>query len=153
VNGTPNIGTLGIRSVPGSHKPNNLEMRCAPNVQRAQGAMEVGVGMMIAHSPLHGSGQAVLPHPPLASDKDARAAQGIGMTDRRQRQSASDQAPHAIPKDAAILASLGEHTAPEPPYLEPKQALRRCVHGHPVIARVSTHDRLQPLTLLGDGFV
>ncbi len=27
------------------------------------------------------------------------------MTDRRQRQPASDQAPHAIPKDAAILAA------------------------------------------------
>ncbi len=75
------------------------------------------------------------------------------MTDRRQRQPASDQAPHAIPKDAAILATLGQRTVPEPPNLEPKQAQRRCVHGHPVIARVSTHHRLQPLTLFGDGFV
>ena len=108
---------------------------------------------MIDNNPLHGSGQAALPHPALALGKNARAAQGIGMTDRRQRQPASDQAPHAIPKDAAILAAFGQRTVPEPPYLEPKQAQRRCVHGHPVIARVSTHHRLQPLTLFGDGFV
>jgi hypothetical protein len=75
---------------------------------------------MIAHNPLHGSGRAALPHPALALGKNARAAHGIGMTDRRQRQPASDQAPHAIPKDAAILGTLGQRTVPEPPYLEPK---------------------------------
>jgi len=36
---------------------------------------------MIAHNPLHGSGQAELPHPALALGNDAHAAQGIGMTD------------------------------------------------------------------------
>ena len=41
---------------------------------------------MIAHNPLHGFGQAALPHPALALGVDAHAAQGIGMTDGRQRQ-------------------------------------------------------------------
>ena len=54
---------------------------------------------MIAHNPLHGSGQAGFPHPALALGEDAYASQGIGMTDGRQRQPASDEAPHAIPKD------------------------------------------------------
>jgi hypothetical protein len=56
---------------------------------------------MIAHNPLHGSGQAAFPHPALALGDNAHAPQRIGMTDRRRRQPASDEAPHAIPKDAA----------------------------------------------------
>src|ERR1700693_5221652 len=120
----------------GMRRPVSSGMRYAPNGRRARSATEVGVGIMIAYNPLHGSGQAALPHPALALGKNAHAAQGIWMTDRRQRQPASDQAPHAIPKDAAILATLGQRTVPEPPDLEPKQAQRRCVHGHPVIARV-----------------
>src|SRR5580693_3538730 len=59
---------------------------------------------MIAHNPLHGSGRAGVPHPALALGDDAHAAQGIGMTDSRPRQPASDETPHAIPKNAAILA-------------------------------------------------
>src|SRR5205807_648001 len=47
----------------------------------------VGVGIMIAHNPLHGSGQAGFPHPALALGDNAHAAQGIGMTDGRQRAS------------------------------------------------------------------
>src|SRR5882762_704577 len=54
--------------------------------------------MMIAHNPLHGSGQAGFPHPALALGEDAHASQGIGMTDSRHRQPASDEAPHAIPQ-------------------------------------------------------
>jgi hypothetical protein len=53
---------------------------------------------MFAHNPLHGSGQAGFPHPALALGDDAHAPQGIGMTDRRQRKPASDEAPHAVPK-------------------------------------------------------
>jgi hypothetical protein len=33
---------------------------------------------MIAHNPLHGSGQAGFPHPALALGEDAHAMQGIG---------------------------------------------------------------------------
>jgi hypothetical protein len=43
---------------------------------------QVGVGIVITHNPLHGSGQAAFPHPALALGDDAHAAQGIGMTDR-----------------------------------------------------------------------
>src|SRR6201984_1110421 len=65
----------------------------------------VGVGIMIAHNPLHGSGQAALPHPALALGQDAHAMQGIGMTDDRRRQPASDEAPHTIA--TAALGGLG----------------------------------------------
>ncbi len=108
---------------------------------------------MIAHNPLHGSGQAGFPHPALALGDDAQAAQGIGMTDARQRQPSSDEAPHAIPEDAAVLAAPRQHAMPEPAHLESEKPQRRCVHGYSVIPDVSTHHRLQPLALFGDGFV
>ena len=53
---------------------------------------------MIAHNPFDGSGQAGFRHPALALGDDAHAAQGIGMTDGRRRQPASDKAPHAVPE-------------------------------------------------------
>src|SRR5882762_5243861 len=108
---------------------------------------------MIAHNPLHGSGQAALPHPALALGDDAHAAQGIGMTDDRHGQPASDEAPHAIPKDAAILAAPRQRAVPEPPHLEPKEPQRILVQGHAVIPNVPTYHRLQPFALGGDGFV
>ena len=108
---------------------------------------------MIAHNPLHGSGQAGFPHPALALGEDAHAPQGIGMTEGRHRKPASDEAPHAIPKDAAFLAAPRQRAMPKPPYLEPKEIQRRLVHGHPVVADVSTHHCLQPLAYFGDGFM
>src|SRR5467141_173676 len=115
--------------------------------------VRVGVGIMIAHNPLHGSGQAGFPHPALALGEDAHATQGIGMTEGRHRKPASDEAPHAIPKDAAFLAAPRQRAMPKPPYLEPKEIQRRLVHGHPVVADVSTHHCLQPLAYFGDGFM
>src|SRR5467141_3261859 len=108
---------------------------------------------MIAHNPLHGSGRAALPHPALALGDDAHAAQGIGMTDDRQRQPAVDEAPHAIPKDAAVLAAPRQRAVPEPPHLQPKNPQRVLVPGHAVIPNVPTYHRLQPFALVGDGFV
>jgi hypothetical protein len=75
------------------------------------------------------------------------------MTDRRQRQPVSDEAPHTIPKNAAVLAAPRQRAVPEPPYLEAKEPQRRCVHGHAVISDVPTHHRLQPPAQFGDGFV
>ena len=75
------------------------------------------------------------------------------MTDSRPRQPAVDEAPHTIPEYAAILASSRQRAMPEPPYLEPKDPQRRLVHGHPVVTEVSTHHRLQPLALFGDGIM
>ena len=83
---------------------------------------------MIAHNHLHGSGQAALPHPALALGEDAHAAERIGMTDGRQRQPASDETPHAVPKDAAILAASRQRAMPEPSHLEPKEKQRRLIH-------------------------
>src|SRR6266404_3947071 len=114
---------------------------------------QVGVGITIAHDPLHGSGRAGFPHPALALGDNAHAPQRIGMTDRRQRQPASDETPHAIPQYAAVLAAPRQRAVPEPTYLEPKNPQRRCVHGHAVISNVPTHHCLQPLAQFGDGFV
>src|SRR6267143_6743877 len=71
----------------------------------ASDSVRVGVGIMFAHNPLHGSGQAGFPHPALALGDDAHAGQGVGMTDGRQRQPASDEAPHTLPEDASVLAT------------------------------------------------
>src|SRR6266581_469308 len=51
------------------------------------------------------------------------------MTDSRQWQPAVNETPHTIPQDAAVLASPRQRAMPEPPYLEPKDPQRRCVHG------------------------
>src|SRR3981189_2904325 len=72
---------------------------------------------MIAHNPLPGSGQAGFPHPALALGEDADASQGIGRTDSRHRQPASEEAPHAIPQNAAFVAAPRKRAMPEPPYL------------------------------------
>jgi hypothetical protein len=108
---------------------------------------------MIAHNPLHGSGQADFPHPALALGDDAHAAQGIGMTDNRQRQPAVDETPHTVLEEAAMLAAERQRALPEPGDLESKPTQRRCVHGHTIVPDVSTHQRLQPLALFGDGLV
>src|SRR5882762_2480506 len=115
--------------------------------------VEVGVGITIAHDPLHGSGRADFPHPALALGNNAHASQRIGMTDRRQRQPASDETPHAVPEDAAVLAAPRQRAMPKPADSEPKNCQRRLVHGHSVVAKVSTYNRPQPLALFGDGFV
>jgi len=108
---------------------------------------------MFAHNPLHGSGQAGFPHPALALGEDAHAAQGVGMTDGRRRQPASDEAPHAVPQEAPGLAAPGQRAIPEAPDLKPKEKQRRLIQGHSVVTVVSTHHRLQPLTQFGDGSV
>src|SRR3981081_127868 len=93
----------------------------------------VGVGIIIAHNPLHGSGRAALPHPALALGDDAHATKGIGMTDRRQWQPTVNEAPHTIPKKASVLAAPRQRAIPEPPDLEPKDPQRVVVPGHSVI--------------------
>jgi hypothetical protein len=72
---------------------------------------------MIAHNPLHGSGR-VEPHPALALGDDALATHRIGMIDSGRRQPASDEAPHAIPEDAAVLPAPRERAMSEPSHLE-----------------------------------
>ena len=100
---------------------------------RVEEIRAVGVGIMIEHNPLHGSGRADFPHPALALGNNAHAAQGIGMTDRRHRQPASEETPHAIPKDAALLTAPRQRAMPEPSHLEPKYVQRVLVQGHTVV--------------------
>jgi hypothetical protein len=64
-----------------------------------------------------------------------------------------DQAPHAIPEDATVLTAPRQRAMPEPPHLEPKGPQRRSSHGHSIVLDVSTHHRLQPLALFGDGIM
>ena len=108
---------------------------------------------MIAHNPLHGSGRAVFPHPALALGNNAHATQGIRMTDGRQRQPARDEAPHAIPEDAAVLTAPRQRAVPESPDLEPKDPQRILVQRHTVVPNVPAHHRLQPLAQFRDGFM
>jgi len=75
------------------------------------------------------------------------------MTDSRQRQPASAEAPHSIPENAAVLAPPRQRAMSIPADSESKKRQRRLVQGHSVVAKVSTHNRPQPLALLGDGFV
>src|SRR6516225_7499181 len=82
---------------------------------------KVGVGITITHDPLHGSGRAGFPHPALALGDNAHTPQRIGMTDRGQRQPASDETPHTIPKDAAVLAPPRQRAMPKPADSEPKK--------------------------------
>src|SRR5579862_4953702 len=105
---------------------------------------------MIAHNPLHRSGQAVWPHPALALGDDAKATQRIGMTHARKRQPAVEQTPHTVPADAAGLAAPAQRAMPEAAHLKPKQMQRRAVHRYSVITDVAPDDRAQPLTLHRD---
>ena len=75
------------------------------------------------------------------------------MTDSRQRQPASDEAPHAIPTNVAVLAPPRQRAMPKPTDSESKNRQRRLVHGHSVVSDVSTHNRPKPLALFGDGRV
>jgi hypothetical protein len=81
---------------------------------RSQRRSAVGVGIMLALNPLHGSGRAGFPHPAFDFGDHAHATQGIRMTDSGQRQLAGEQTPHTIPKDtAAVSAPIGIHRALE----------------------------------------
>jgi hypothetical protein len=93
---------------------------------------------MIAHNPLHGSGQAALPHPALALGEYVHATQRIGMTDGRQRQPAMDETPHAVPQDTAILAAPRQRAMPEP-RLNTRPA-RSPVNASTLLLRTAPHD-------------
>jgi hypothetical protein len=108
---------------------------------------------MVAHNPLHRSGQAAFPHPALASGDDAKSPQGIGVADTGRRQPAVNEPPHSVPEHAAVLAPARQRTVPEPTDLESKEVQRRSVHGHPVVTEVPTHDGAQPVAQFRDGVV
>jgi len=105
---------------------------------------------MITHNPLHGSGQAGFPHPALALGEDAYASQGIGMTDGRQRQPASDEAPHAIPKDAAVLATPRQRAFPKYRDVVAESHEGPGVRGHRVVRKEACDHLLEPSSLFGN---
>jgi hypothetical protein len=82
---------------------------------------------MVAHNPLHGSGQAAFPHSALTSGNNAHAAQGIRMTGTSGRQPAVEQAPHPVPKQTGVLTAAQEHAVPEPANLEAKHVQRSAI--------------------------
>jgi len=65
----------------------------------------VGVGIMVAHDPLRGSGRAVLPHPALALGDDAQAVQRVGMINAQRGQPAVNQPPHSVPVHVTVLTA------------------------------------------------
>lgn len=72
----------------------------------------VGVGITVAHDPLHGSRRAELPHRALALGNDAKTRQRIGMTDIRGRQPAADVSPHSLAGNMAALAAALKRAMP-----------------------------------------
>src|SRR5260370_11557744 len=113
----------------------------------------VGVGIVIAHDPLHGSGRADFPHPALTSGNDAHAAQWIRMIYACGRQPPVAQSSHSVPAEVAVLAPARERLVPEQAYPKSKRAQRGAVDRHSVITDVSTNDRPQPLAYFRDGVV
>ena len=115
--------------------------------------LKVGVGIMVTHNPLHGSGRADFPHPALASGDDAKPPQRIGVADLGGWQVAVDESPHPVPKNPAILAAMRQCTVPESAHLKPEYQERMSVRGHTIIPIVPTDDRAQPFAYLRNGIV
>src|SRR6266542_1316600 len=74
----------------------------------------VGVGIMVAHNPLHGSGRAALLHPAHALGNHAKALSGIRVTNVSLRDPASHSALHLSPGYTGFLATVLKHPPPEP---------------------------------------
>src|SRR5216683_2483665 len=113
----------------------------------------VGVGIMVAHHPLHGSGRAGFPHPALASSDDAKPPQRIGMTDAGRRQPTVSEPSHPVPEHATGLTSSRQRAMPEAAHLKPKHVQRVAVHGHAVVTDMSPDNRAQPRAYGRDGVV
>jgi hypothetical protein len=108
---------------------------------------------MIAHNPLHRSGQADFPHPAPTSGNDAHATQRKRMTYASRWQPVVDQASHSRPGNVPLLAATRQHSMPAHADLFSKQDQRGAVHGYPVIADMPTNHRAQPLARLRNGIV
>jgi len=105
----------------------------------------VGVGIMIAHNPFRGSGQAAFPHPALTLGDNAHAAERIRMIDANRRQPADGESMHPIPRDTTGLATTQKSVVAELSDLDSKQMQRVLVHGYAVMAIVPSDYRSQPL--------
>src|SRR5580693_2269809 len=108
---------------------------------------------MIAHDPLHRSGQAELPHPAPTLGEDAQAHERIRMTNTGRRKPSRNIALHAAPRQVVTLATTAQHRPPQIAHGLAKSAQCRTIHGHSVIAEVAQQDRAQVRSLFPNGRV
>jgi hypothetical protein len=108
---------------------------------------------MIAHDPLHRSGQAELPHPAPTLSKNAPSHEGIRMTNTSRGEPALDITSHAAPWRVVTLTTTAQHRPPQVTHRLTKRAQRRAIHGHPVITEVTEQDRAQVSPLFSNGRV
>src|SRR4029453_2270093 len=99
---------------------------------------------MIAHSPLHRSQRAGLPHWALASGDNAKAAQGIGVGNTRGGQPTPEEPPHPLPGQAPALPATPQRAVPQSTNLKVERVQGWPVHGYPVVPQVPLDDRPQP---------
>src|SRR6059036_2814139 len=103
----------------------------------------VGVGITVAHNPLHRSGRAALPHPAPASGYNAKAIPGIRMTDPNLRKPSSNMALHPSPWQVSSLTAPFKHARPDPAHCQSKVTDRDRIHGHSVVPHVASNHRAQ----------
>ena len=101
----------------------------------------VGVGIMIAHNPLHRSGRAELPHPAPTLGKNAQAHERIRLTYLSRREPSLDVARYAAPRHVVTLAATTQYRPPQVTHGFAKSTQCRTIHGHSVIAEVTQQDR------------
>src|SRR5690348_6887612 len=102
---------------------------------------------MIAHNPLHRSGQAELPHPAPTLGNHAHACEGIRVTDGNRRKPSSDQPIHAIPSQPFPATTTPQRVMPVVTNLKPEAVQRSAVGGHTMVAEETANHRAQPFTL------
>jgi hypothetical protein len=96
---------------------------------------------MVAHNPLHGSGQAVLLHPALASGNNAKALPGIRVTNTSWGNPASHSALHLSPRYAGFLATPLQCPPPDPSHSHAKVTDTDRIHRHGVITHMPQNHR------------
>ena len=113
----------------------------------------VGVGTMVAHSPLHRSQRALLTHWAPASGDDAKSPQRIGVANAGRWQPSSDVTLHALPGHTRLLATSPQRAKPQPNDTVSEEADSSVVHGHTVVPHVACEHRAQPLSDFRHGIV
>src|SRR5262249_7160282 len=116
----------------------------------ASGPTSVGVGIMVAHNPLHGSGRAVLLHPALALGNNAKTLPGIRMTHASQREPASYSALHLCPRYTGFVAAPPQYSPPDPSHSHAKVTDTYRIHRHRVVIHVPHNHRAHILAHFWD---
>src|ERR1700687_6224366 len=106
---------------------------------------------MIAHSPRHRSGRAVLPHPAPTSGDDVQTHKGIRMTDTCRRKPPSNKAFHTVPRQVVALTASAQDLPPHIAHCHAIGSQRRPIHGHTIVMEMSQQDRAQISPLFPDG--